>query len=144
MLEDPKHRQGGLRYLLSVLEHPEVARDAKGAWWLANRHEERLVNLICIPSLAEAMDVSKRLITKQQELEKALVDVRKEAELRIRKQKMRSERPSAKQNEPLPENNYNEDFPGEYDTSSSPARSRIFREPQGLLCPIDHIAAGND
>lgn len=70
MLESPKDRQDGLRHLLSVLEHLEVARDQGGVWWLANRYGNRLVNLICITSLAEAMDVSKRLITKQQELKK--------------------------------------------------------------------------
>lgn len=114
MMESPKHRQGGLRYLLSVLEYLEVNKDEKWFWWLANRYEKRLVNLIRIPSLAEAMDVSKRLITKRKELESELTD------------------------------NYNEDFPGEYDTTSFPTRSRIFREPQGWLCPIDHIAMGLD
>jgi hypothetical protein len=112
MLEDPRHRRGGLRYLIAVLEHLEVNKDEKGAWWLANHYEKRTVNLIRIPSLAEAMDVSNRLITKQKELRDELVD------------------------------NHNEDFAGEYDTSSFPVRSRIFREPQGWLCPIDHIAEG--
>lgn len=114
MVESPKYRQGGVRYLLSVLEHLEINRDEQGAWRLANCYEKRLVNLIRIPSLTEAMDISKRLITKRKELESELAQ------------------------------NHDEDFPGEYDTSSAPVRSRIFREPQGWLCPIDHIAAGND
>jgi len=74
MMENPTYRQAGIRHLLSVLRNLEVNKDAKGIWWLACRMDERPVNnLIQIASLAEAMDVSKRLISKQKELSEELV-----------------------------------------------------------------------
>ena len=79
MLENPKQREDGLRHLLLVQEHLEVTKDEKGAWWLANRIGGQTVGLIYIKSLAEAMDVSKRLITKQQELKKELRERHNEA-----------------------------------------------------------------
>ena len=144
MLENPKQREDGLRHLLLVLEHLEVTKDEKGAWWLANRIGGQTVALLSTLSRSP-----KGWTCRMPDHEAARVEEGTEREaqrgaVRRPEAEEKEKQVLAKLREPTPENKFNEDFPGEYDTGSYPIRSRIFREPQGYLCPIDHIAGGLD